>query len=417
MIGMAVTLAVIPAIVKFAGASFSSSQDDPFSGMAGQSGAAVLPSLVYVCLTTCIAIALIVPYYRLILEELFKDRLASLLLGFVILTSFWSQDPVRSITKAAALCFSSLFVYWVKIRLSVRQQMEILMIAGAVAAVLSIAVVILLPSSGLDTMHDSAWQGIFYSKNHMGRIFLFLLTPAVCFKPATSLGRLTRISYVILMLFLIGMSRSRSAWLFTALYLLFAASMKLSSRISRSEVYQVLIFTAAAVAGLSLLVVANADTILSLLGRDLSLSGRTTIWNILMISISKRPLVGYGYQAFWSGATGEGMNAIIAEHGMMHFLGAYAHSGYLSVVLEEGIVGLGLTVLLLCQGVRHALVCLRESRTLNETYWYIAILFITVVYNLDEVTLLLPSYLPWMLCLLALSALSAKSKRIRAAQG
>jgi O-antigen ligase len=170
------------------------------------------------------------------------------------------------------------------------------------------------------------------------------------------------------------------------------------------------------VIGVSVLIAANADSILSLLGRDLSLTGRTTIWNILMISIQKRPLLGYGYQAFWPGATSEGMNAIIAEYGMMHFLGAYAHSGYLSVLLEEGFVGLVLTVLLLCQGIRDALVCLRDSQTLNETYWYSAIVFITVVYNIDEVTLLLPTYLPWMLCLLAVSALSAKSKRIRAAQ-
>jgi exopolysaccharide production protein ExoQ len=417
MIGLALTLPLIPVMLKFAGAGFSSSQDTPFSNMAGPgSAAAAMPSLVFAYLTALVAIALVAPHYRLIGREFFRDRLASLLLGLVVLTSLWSQDPIVSIKQAAWLCISVLFVYWVKIRLSARQQMEVLMIVGAVAGVLSIAVVFLLPSYGLDALHDKAWQGVFFSKNHMGRIFLFLLTPALCLKPRSSVGSWVRSAYVVLMLFLIGMSQSRSAWLFTALYLLFAAAMKLSSWVSRREVYRFVLLAAVIVIGVGVLIAVNADAILSLLGRDVSLTGRTTIWNILMISVHKRPLLGYGYQAFWSGGTSEGMNAVIAEHGMMHFFGAYAHSGYLSVLLEEGFIGLVLTVLLLCQGIRDALVCLRDSQTLNETYWYSAIIFITVVYNIDEVTLLLPTYLPWMLCLLAVSALSTKSRRIRAAQ-
>jgi O-antigen ligase len=103
------------------------------------------------------------------------------------------------------------------------------------------------------------------------------------------------------------------------------------------------------------------------------------------------------------------MHAMIRIFGMMHFLTSYAHGGFISVVLEEGVIGLVLIVALIATGVRNALSCLVHTKDRPHTNWYIGILFLTVIYNIDEVTIGMPRYLPWMMCILALIGLAAES--------
>lgn len=406
------TWAMMPLLLRLAGADFASSQDRPFGIVAGDAAmqASKRAGAIWQYAAAVIACAVVAPYVRAAVRCAFKDRLHLVLLAWVTASVMWSQDPLTTVKQLLWLYISVAFVYWMRARLSARQQMELTMTVGTVAALLSIAVVILVPSRGLDTMHENVWQGIFYSKNHMGRIFLFLLSPAPFWKPQTQIGRFLPDAYIALMLLMIAMSGSASAWLITAIFLALTAAMKLSSRISRREIGPVVGVALLLVVVAGGLLIANAGQILQLMGRNLTLTGRTKIWDILLISIGKRPLIGYGYQAFWSAPTGEGMNVIIAEYGMLHFLGSYAHSGYFATALEEGLIGVLLLVLLLGRSVRHAFVCLRDSQWLNEAYWYISIVIITILYNIDEVTVLLPGYLPWMLCLLAMSSLAAKSR-------
>jgi len=41
------------------------------------------------------------------------------------------------------------------------------------------------------------------------------------------------------------------------------------------------------------------------LGRDVTLTGRTSIWAVVLDKISKHPWLGYGYKGFWLGMEGE----------------------------------------------------------------------------------------------------------------
>ncbi len=74
-----------------------------------------------------------------------------------------------------------------------------------------------------------------------------------------------------------------------------------------------------------------------------SLSGRIPLWEELLNSASKKPLLGYGYLAFWTSEKVEYLSATFRweiPHG---------HNLYLDVLLDGGIVGLslvGLTILL-----------------------------------------------------------------------
>ena len=81
-------------------------------------------------------------------------------------------------------------------------------------------------------------------------------------------------------------------------------------------------------------------------------AGRTDIWVLVMRSIAKRPLLGYGYYAFWQGLKGESGNIIVAAHWVF----GYAHNGVLEIWLQLGLVGTALSFVTLFQAIEKCLV-------------------------------------------------------------
>ena len=100
--------------------------------------------------------------------------------------------------------------------------------------------------------------------------------------------------------------------------------------------------------------------ILLLLGKDPTLTGRTGIWKLVIASAVKRPILGFGYRAFWTGLQGESAHLALTEG----WSPTGAHNGFLDVWLNLGLVGLGIVFFLRWRGpcVMASLVSSRASR-------------------------------------------------------
>jgi len=81
------------------------------------------------------------------------------------------------------------------------------------------------------------------------------------------------------------------------------------------------------------------NQLLSLLGRDPSLTNRTEVWKLLF-SMDTNPMFGSGFMSFW---TGERMQQIWSTMGTIN----QAHSGYIEQYLNLGYVGVAFMALLL----------------------------------------------------------------------
>jgi exopolysaccharide production protein ExoQ len=155
------------------------------------------------------------------------------------------------------------------------------------------------------------------------------------------------------------------------------------------------------------------DFLFSLLGKDVTLTGRTGIWSAVLDSIAKRPLLGYGYQAFWLGLEGESYRVILAVSWVL----AQAQNGFLDVMLEMGIAGLAIVVLVFGFAFRDGVVCLLHSHDqaqLRAVEWYLAIVLLTLLYNLDESFLFDPKHLGSLIFLLACIGLKSERLGLRA---
>jgi O-antigen ligase len=69
--------------------------------------------------------------------------------------------------------------------------------------------------------------------------------------------------------------------------------------------------------------------------RDLSLTGRTTIWELLLTDIKKNYFLGYGFSGYWPGETGLG-EILRGNFGTPI---AQGHNGYFDLFIDLGLVG------------------------------------------------------------------------------
>src|ERR1700743_1104304 len=128
---------------------------------------------------------------------------------FALASTLWSQDPALSLRNAIYLVFNTLFALYLVKRFNPEQQMRLFLFLGTVAGTLSILVAVLAPKYGIaHTNGVLSWQGIFIQKNSLAEVMMFLLTPAFFAKRAGSFSRFSRAAYIVLVLFLVGMSGS-----------------------------------------------------------------------------------------------------------------------------------------------------------------------------------------------------------------
>ena len=77
------------------------------------------------------------------------------------------------------------------------------------------------------------------------------------------------------------------------------------------------------------------SVVTAILGRDETLTGRTDIWRTLIDFASLNPILGVGYGGFYAPG-----NLELEHYFGKEFILAQAHSGYLAVYVELGILGL-----------------------------------------------------------------------------
>ncbi len=103
----------------------------------------------------------------------------------------------------------------------------------------------------------------------------------------------------------------------------------------------------------------NLDSLLETLGKDPTLTGRTDIWGYVNSDIFQRPLLGWGYAAFWSAK-----NPAAREiSGALGFRVPHAHNGILEILLSVGLIGAVMFIYVWGRTVWLSLKCMRTSES------------------------------------------------------
>ncbi len=328
-----------------------------------------------------------------------------------VASTAWSQDPLQSFLLGTLALAGTIFAFYLCIRLSPEEQMELFLLVGIAVVLSSIVLAVLVPSVGVMQLDGKgAWQGLFNHKNRCAMGMAFLLTPGLFFAAPHMVRKNLKWGFIVLSLFLIGMTQSRTGWIIVLLLLLFVPVIHLFTRVSGREKFLITMVLSGLAIVATFVVAENYVAIIRVLGKDPTLTGRVQIWRAVLPPIFKQPLLGFGYSAFWLGTKGESVNVVLAT-GFRNL--ANAENGILQLWLELGIVGVSIFLYTLFQACRNALFCLRHNAP-NYVKWYSAIIFLEILALVDGGKFMFPSSLDWILYVISCIGLALQANQLRA---
>ncbi len=287
------------------------------------------------------------------------------------ISALWAPVPPDTIRKAIGLFITGFVALYAATRLSGRQILIAYFAAESIAALLSLA------SPNRDNI--GAWTGIFDQKNFFA-IHMFVLYGA-------SLGialdrgnkarlRLFAFAMAAIAGFLIFMAKSGTTTLmFAALTGLLLAHAFFWGPISKIRharlVSAMLLAIVGLIAALIVLGVMQIDLkeeVLTALGKDSTLTGRTYLWEIAQRIMADKPLTGVGGEGFWRPEAGPA-NSIVQYFDRDKFTGFSFHNSYYENGVNYGYPGFYATIFLATWGiVSTALTWLRNQTIVNAAF-------------------------------------------------
>ncbi len=299
-----------------------------------------------------------------------------LLAGLQVLSISWSIQPVLTARRDIL----ELIMLFIAIYLGERY--TTLEFARLLAQVLCIAmcVVIVLffvaPHLVIDPGRQFALKGLSQNKNGFG--FYIGLTAATLLLIPFKRLRWLRNLFIPVAFGLLLLSRSMTSVASTALIIAMLPLFLIARFHPKQRVVGYLFLTLSVMVGCILLVSYSAF-FLSLLGKDDTFTGRTDVWNQLLLAIHHHPYLGYGYGSFWSGLSGESLDVTIASGWIV----PEAHNAYLELWIALGIPGIAACILVFWKAFSMAIRYIRTAPGW-AALWPVACILFILVHGLGE---------------------------------
>ncbi len=287
----------------------------------------------------------------------------ALMLFFVAwaaISIIWSIYPPLTARRVAVLCFYFLGALGIARQLSDRDLAVAALVVTAVYLAVGVAAELAL-GTFRPWAADYRFSGTLHP-NSQGLHLMILCLAAFLLARANPTGR--RKWFIVLfalglVFLLLTKSRTSLAGFLLAMSVLWFLQ---TSSLNRIFSFVGISFSlCAALLIYSLLGFNEKDSLLNVisLGRQekaQELTGRLPIWTELMHYVDRRPLIGYGYESFW---TAENIEDLSEPLGWRF---RQAHSGYIDAVLSAGLVGASCLLLIVLIGIYNAAMRFRETK-------------------------------------------------------
>lgn len=265
-----------------------------------------------------------------------------LYLGWYLISYTWANDPASWMLVArqdippviAMVCVASV--------LTTRQILQAIVAFTYVAVAVTITLLIVTPSTA--AIHEAiepggsrlpGWHGSFDHKTGMATT---LLVGALAMLLYQRPSRVRTVTLVVIAVLVVGSQSSTGLLVLLVIGGLYLWLDRFLLRPPKRVGSYVVLW------GIGGLFIAVAlwlvlPELLDLRGKDLTLSGRTKIWDQAVGAISERPWAGYGIGGVWRDGT---LQPTIDMNRQLGFVVYHSHSGVLEMMLQLGAIGLGL---------------------------------------------------------------------------
>ncbi|MEQ9671204.1 O-antigen ligase family protein [Coleofasciculus sp. G2-EDA-02] len=274
---------------------------------------------------------------------------------FIISISFaWSGTPAYTLKSALVLVTTTVCFIYVGQRYSMKSLFNIVLLHQTLLLILSFV---------YQSEAGGGWSGVLSHKNPFS--FAMALSTILLYIQSVRLPQ-----YKIIFGFLSALGafcvfiKANSGMGKVVLIVLFTllGFLRFIKRLPPRVAFACMGLFLAIGISLVILITHNAEyLIVEKLGKDMTLTGRTLFWPIIVNIINRQPLLGYGYDGFWQPWRGEDDPAspIVLPNG---FVPQHSHNGYLDIGLESGWLGLSLFIITLMINVYYGVLHLTQSK-------------------------------------------------------
>lgn len=316
------------------------------------------------------------------------------ILTLLVMFSFaWSDFPEWTLLANREMAQMTCFGLYLATRFSLRDQVKLYALTFGIGGIASALFAIGLPSVGLDVDHVGAWRGIYGHKNTLGSIMVMAFLAFFALPVERPRDRWIKRIGIGGAAALILLSTSKTALVLAltllALMLFYRNYRWQGKRSVALGSLGVLIGGATLV-----MVLTNWVPLLTALGRDPTLTGRTYIWKVALYQLLDHPLFGFGRSAFWS--PDSPYPRAISSYLSQSFRAPHAHNGFIDTALDVGLIGLTLFLICYVSGFIRALMRAYGSKH-PEHLWSLGFLTFLALNNMTESLILRLANIYWVL--------------------
>lgn len=356
-------------------------------------------------------IVYLVTFFLLISSKLISSKRISLeitknywfwiFLVWVSISFIWSSAPEVTVRQVVALLGTTLFSIYLINFLDLDEFIQLIAMSLFIINIFCYLIIILIPDIGIMHLVSNEWRGIFTHKNILGRTealsiinFSYLLLTSRKGKMIWFFGLLSSVGLligsqsisgivisifivIIIFIFYILQNPSRLIWLAYFGLLLIAVFFIIPNPLSRTLRNPLTIPT----------------QILDSVNKDTTLTGRTLIWEYSLYKASEKPLLGYGYGAFWLGSNGPSADIWIGISTIID----HSHNGFIEIFLELGGIGLLLIIFVYGNAIRKSIQLFFKKKFKFQYSIYIIYLLFILCSNITENSLLLRNSIFWVI--------------------
>jgi exopolysaccharide production protein ExoQ len=320
-----------------------------------------------------------------------QNWLIGLFVFLALVSVIWSIYIPATIYRSFLLLSVTAIAAYVGFRFS---STGLVIFVGAVVGVIALVSLLLaaiLPDAAImpNPPYIGLWRGIFWHKNYLGATMVLgcISYLVLLFSPSSQYTMVQKLLAGVMLVVCTGLailSDSASGLITLAvqagIFVLVLGWLSWGHLISRQGYW-------VAGGGLALcvfLLLANLEFVFGLFNRSVSMTGRVPLWNFLLDTyIAQRPLLGYGFGAFW---LQPGINDAIQAVVDWGYPVKISDNGYIDVLLGLGVIGFALLLLMLGIGFRRVIDQALAVRDLTSFFpLFILIHFILVNISLSYI--------------------------------
>jgi O-antigen ligase len=347
---------------------------------------------------------LILLYWKNFLYVVTKNPLQFLLLAILLFSLLWSEDLRNGMTYARGLIRIYLIAIYLAFRYTLKEQIRFIALALGLGASLSMLFSTFMP----DYIHkapelEGMWTGIYGHKNELG--YMMAWSTGVFLHLGLSVNRYRWLMWVLcgISICLIILSRSTtSLTLVLTMVLLLPFYQFLKKTNYKLQVIMMSLGLMLLIC-FCLLLMNNVETLVGTSGKDLTLNGRSDLWEGVISKVWERPWFGYGYYGFWNSSAASNLR-------LTYQWASNSHNGFIDLLLDLGFLGFLVFAAGFMRCLFMALSRITYLAKKPEDYWPVQMLILIIILNFTEARLLTPSW-NWLMYVTTALTLSVEYQR------